>query len=343
MTKPAAGTNTWQPLYRALLRSSSASVRFSRPAARNTQRYLRDDFAAALTSSSHLQTGLKANSVRQLTANTLAFHLSASLHVSGSGQIGVSSPVPPSHATQIRHAIQPNGTSHPKVGKRGRLAHRIISNLSSLTYHHLSPYTQMQSPRSAHLRAALRKPKKLSSLARVLGKLDTPTSSDLPDGTGGETNLHSALEGEEGGMLNLAHMKLSFLMPTPKPIRGPKEAKLKNWDGQDPVKIGSEGSLRQMQEDLATVERLLQENGNQRGGDKGVKTGVQQLKDEAETLRKKIKAAAKALVQAEEKREMENVGIEALAELIAGAQDRERVMLGKQRWAKRARGEFLSP
>ncbi|SOV04079.1 uncharacterized protein UDID_04082 [Ustilago sp. UG-2017a] len=368
-------TSSWQALYRALLRSSSASVRFSRPAARNTRRYLRDDFTAALSPTSLTKSGIgpktarndsakhtsasnQDDNMRRLTSNTLAFHLSASLYsnvaqqnpelnaASGSG----SPPIPPlcvgvTDQTRQRATIsESDGTSSTPSKAAGCFAHRIISNLSNLTYHHLSPHTQMQSPQSSHLRAsraALRKPKKLSSLARVLGKLDSPIPGEEPD-------LYTALqegEGEEGAILNLAHMKLPFLLPSPKPIRGPKEARLRVWDGQGPEKVASEGMLRQMQEDLDTVERLLEESGKRGGGGGGGGAGkqVQQLREEADGLRKKTKAAGKALMQAEEKRKLEDVGVKHLAELIAAAQDREGLMLGKERWMRRARGEYLPP
>lgn len=435
MVKAKTNTSSWQHLYRALLRSSSASVRFSRPAARNTRRYLRDEFASWLaanqqseaaaaprkrgrpkldrSSPSHggtigvaggggddagawrdstttAPTSSRTASLRQLlqqhTHNTLAFHLSASLLPSaatkrhdtrvsiGSPEIRPSEPSstsdtqvqsPPSQPRETlgstpvsslrtqEAGITKVGSPPPTamVGKQptasARLAHRVLSNLSSLTYHHLSPHTQMQS--RAHLKdnRALRKPKPLSSLARVLGKLDaTPASPEESLSSSGEVGLEDALSHTRGEttVLNEAHMKLGFLLPTVKPKRGPISARLKEWDGQDTDKIGSEGVLRQMEADLATVERLLAEYDTKRSqGAAQIATRVRQLKTEAEQLKKKIKMAAKALAQAESQRQLENIPIQYLADLVAAAQDKEGILLGKNRWLRRKNGDFLPP
>ncbi|SPO25934.1 uncharacterized protein UTRI_03299 [Ustilago trichophora] len=437
-------TSPWQQLYRALLRSSSAAVRFSRPAAKNTRRYLRDDFVSAIVANSHLQvetvtpprgrgrpridrsgsshenitgggdesiTARQANtpirsprptlsrnrSLRQLlgqqTHNTLAFHLSASL-LPGSKRSNSSDlsaeellpdtktstdvarqfppsdrgvddpPSPPCRDTSSQpqqrgcanqqRGIDVGSVINDSVGllnkaKPARLAHRVIANLSSLTYHHLSPYTQMQS--HAHLKdnRALRKPRKLSSLARVLGKIDSGILAVSPDNRQVESGLEDALlDGrEDDTLVNEAHMKLGFLLPTVKPKRGPISARLKEWDGQDADKIGSEGGLRQMEADLVTIERLLEEYDAEAKGDRSkrqqLSKQIQQLKTEAEQLRKKIKSATKALAQAESQRQLENIPIEHLADLVAAAQEAEGILLGKNRWTRRKNGDFLPP
>ncbi|SPO25580.1 uncharacterized protein UTRI_03299_B [Ustilago trichophora] len=437
-----SNTSSWQQLYRALLRSSSAAVRFSRPAARNTRRYLRDEFAGAIVANNQLQveavkpprgrgrprldrpvsshedvsgggdesmTARQANtpiwpprptpsrdgSVRQLlgqqTHHTLAFHLSASL-LPGSNSsnrivlsaqefptntktitdvaqqysppVGVvddpPSPLCRNTSSQLRddanrqRGIDVGSATNDLVGlstrkKPARLAHRVIANLSSLTYHHLSPYTQMQS--RAHLKdnRALRKPKKLSSLARVLGKLDGGGLAVSPDAHQAESGLEDALlDGrEDDTLVNEAHMKLGFLLPTVKPKRGPVSARLKEWDGQDADKVGSEGGLRQMEADLVTIERLLEDYDAEAKGDrskrKQLSKQIQQLKAEAEQLRKTIKSATKALAQAESQRQMENIPIEHLADLVVGAQEAEGILLGKNRWTRCKNGDFLPP
>ncbi|CBQ72926.1 conserved hypothetical protein [Sporisorium reilianum SRZ2] len=396
--------NAWQHLYRALLRSSAASVRFCRPAARNTRRYLRDEFAgslaadreAATSASSHDNGASSSNAIacdhattsnaplcseqlRRQTHNTLAFHLSASLLRSSTSD----RPWSAANTSAFEHADQtlaplkrPRGTStHTQHGQphppatdtlatpsterdprrqpttATRLAHRVMANLSSLTYHHLSPHTQMQT--RAHLKQnSARKPQKLSSLARVLGKIEAD-AGEPAQSSSSSVGLESAFGAGKGGdeTLNALHMKLGFLMPSAKPARGPVSARLKEWDGQAADKIASEGSLRQMEADLATVERLLQQHdadAKQRGGAKQQqqpKLGkeAQQLKTEAEGLRRKIKSASKALAQAEAREQLESIAVGHLADLVGAAQDSEQVMLGKRRWMRRKSGEFLPP
>lgn len=396
--------DSWQHLYRALLRSSAASVRFCRPAARNTRRYLRDEFARALvadkqhgarpSSTRHgtlsningetsiaTNTGSKsiapssAELLHQQTHNTLAFHLSASLlrsstvdrrpsHTPSSNTADCSafnnaelsstsdprggSREPPGHASRLHKHVD----AHPPTQtiatqsteldrgkqptKTARLAHRVISNLSSLTYHHLSPHTQMQS-RAHRKQNRARKPQKLSSLARVLGKMEADLSAEPGQtGVGLENVLSSSTSGGGGvrgggdeTLLNALHMKLGFLMPSVKPARGPVSARLKEWDGQDADKIASAGSLRQIESDLKIVERLLQQHDAAKA--KQVAKQVQQLKNEAEQLKRKIKSASKALAQVEARDQLENIAVEHLADLVAAAQDSEQILLGKNR------------
>lgn len=203
----------------------------------------------------------------------------------------------------------------------------------------------------AHLKSnrALRKPKRLSSLARVLGKVEAADLS-LDGGPGStEAGLEGVLSSSRGShqqdeemLQNAAHMKLGFLMPTVKPVRGPLSARLKEWDGQDASKVPSEGNLRQMEADLVTIERLLTEHSGARTGSKpAASKQVQQLQAEAEQLRKKIKSTAKALALAEAQKQLDNVPIQHLADLIAAAQDSEQVLLGKNRWTRRKNGDFL--
>lgn len=332
----AVGPNSpsWQHLYRALLRSSSAAVRFSRPAAKNTRRYLRDDFAAALVTqtvqekasdgSSQGKGKLRARQAgkqssldnvtdrealrRQLaqqTHDTLAFHLSSSLLASSSSRNGGG----PARSDQ----------DSPLSSKRAssRLAHRIISNLSSLTYHHLSPHTPMQSRVHLTLRRTIRKPTTRSAISSAL----SPSSSI-----------------DEGEVtVNEAHMKLSFLFPTFKPVRGPANTRMREWDGQDPDRTASEGRLRQMEAELQEVKKALE------GGKRLSPKQVEELRGQAEKMKKKIKSAQRALEKAAEEEELKSVPIGLLAELVAKAQDEEGVLLGKERWSKRAKGEFLPP
>ncbi|KIS69200.1 uncharacterized protein UMAG_02550 [Mycosarcoma maydis] len=434
MVKAPSNNSSWQRLYRALLRSSAASVRFSRPATRNTRRYLRDEFADALvaksnnavipssirpvngdndgvTETSNVQTCQptagqvtelpnvtlrqappNAASVLQLlqrqTHNTLAFHLSASLLPSSVSEhrameAAQSSTSKETSASGHLRRLLGNTSSDPElsdrdqggsisthliVGERcmaarqdrptkaARLAHRVVANLSSLTYHHLSPHTQMQS--RAHLKQnRVRKPRKLSSLARVLGKVEADMSLDSSQ-LSSQAGLSDLFGSESGGgvggndstretVLNALHMKLSFLMPSVKPARGPISSRLKEWDGQNADKFASEGNLRQMEWDLKTVEKLLadhdQESAKHTKKQLAISKQVQQLKAEAEQLRKHVKAAARALSQAATQRSLESIPMDHLANLVAEAQDSQEVLLGRSRWIKRKNGDFLPP
>ncbi|KAJ9479247.1 hypothetical protein PHBOTO_002711 [Pseudozyma hubeiensis] len=326
------------------------------------------------------------------THNTLAFHLSASLLPTSEhrtpGAINGSANYAPEESSndRIRGRLGPT-LSHPhqtehvelrplsgdltvsrsqKAAKKqnqptkaSRLAHRVVSNLASLTYHHLSPHTQMQS--RTHLKQnRARKPQKLSSLARVLGKVEADLSLD-PSQASSETGLSDVFSGKSqnygGGpsdgsgetMLNALHMRLGFLMPSVKPVRGPVSSRLKEWDGQNADRIASEGGLRQMESDLKTIERLLADHDHVQR-DKGARMPqpallkqVQQLKGEAEELRRKIKATTRALAQVEAQKQLESIPIEHLSDLVAAAQDSQQVLLGKNRWLRRKNGEFLRP
>lgn len=330
MASKANKSVSWQHLYRCLLRSSAAAVRFSRPAARNTRRYLRDEFAAALGSDATQSTASKGKqkqkstlkaSVRELletrTRNTVALHLSSSLYPSASAPSegsGTQDDPPSSTALTRTPDHDDNAGTSSKPTSSGRLAHRLVSNLSSLTYHHLSPHTQMQS--FAHKRT-LRKPKKLSSLARLLSS-------------------HTPFEEEGEVVMNEAHMKLTFLQPTGKPVRGPISARLKEWDGQAPEKVVSVGMIRQMEADLATVETMLE-------GEKVESRQVKELREEAGELKKKIMVKNRMLKIAEERRRIKDIPLGHLADLVSAAQDEEGLLLAKERWNKRKAGEFLPP
>ena len=205
-----------------------------------------------------------------------------------------------------------------------------------------------------------RKPQKLSSLARVLGKIEADVSLDSAE-AGNATGLDNVLRSSGGRangsggrgvggetMLNALHMKLGFLVPSVKPIRGPVSARLKEWDAQNSDRIASEGGLRQMESDFRTIEKLLEQydaEDKNKGATKqqGMAKQVQQLKKEAQGLSKKIKAATRTLAQARAKEELEAVAMSRLADLVAAAQDSEQLMLGKERWMRRKRGEFLPP
>lgn len=370
----ARKTESWRQLYRALLRSSAAAVRFSRPAASNTRRYLRDEFAA--TSATSQQQPAAWESLGKRTRNTLALHLSSSLLPSGAA-------APRTRLSFHNDIAAPDGspeeTKRPAASKANRMArlpHRVVANLSSLTYHHLSPHTQMQTGKRFGERGATRKTTKLSSLARVLGRLDSTSAPDGDMDGGDGIDLRDALTELDGdAMVNQSHMRVGFLTPSNKPPRGPFQAKRKIWDGQDADKIESEGQLRQMEADLKKIERLLKDQGaieasreqssndqaeakpsapkkRERRGKKAPKKEdpealmakqVQEFKQEAEVLKKKIKTVTKALAKAEAQERMENIPVALLADLVAAAQDSEQLLLGKERWTKRKQGAFLPP
>ncbi len=125
-----------------------------------------------------------------------------------------------------------------------------------------------------------------------------------------------------------------------------------------------------MEADLKRIERLLKDQGaivaprkqeskdpsppkkRERLGKKAPKKDdpealmakqVQEFKQEAEVLKKKIKTVIKALAKAEAQDKMENIPVALLADLVAAAQDSEQLLLGKQRWTKRKHGAFLPP
>lgn len=138
-------------VYRDLLRAASASVWFSRPAARSVRKLLREDVEAA---------GPSAYAV--CAERTLAFLLLSSVHAHPRH-----GPVP-----EGADAWQPSSTS-----EAAHLAHRCIANLASLTYHHLSPNTPMRRTRVGGSSRSTA-PRKMSAVSEAYASIDEVAGAD---------------------------------------------------------------------------------------------------------------------------------------------------------------------
>ncbi len=125
MVQAATSLESWQHLYRALLRSSAASVRFNRPAARNTRRYLRDEFAGAIIGkdSYRAESGIDSSTVHGGSRDTTP-----------SGSTSSSSPTSSISSTSIRHKHLGEGARvETPLGRQARntLAFHLSASLLS--------------------------------------------------------------------------------------------------------------------------------------------------------------------------------------------------------------------
>ncbi|EPQ26499.1 uncharacterized protein PFL1_05821 [Pseudozyma flocculosa PF-1] len=156
---------------------------------------------------------------------------------------------------QANNGSDEGGVVRPHLGRpRQTLAHRLMANLASLTYHHLSPHTRMQ-PLSRRRARAEQKPRPLSSLARMLNKNDGESSAiddaataanaatGSPGAVGAAPNSSSAAtdwlaaEADVAGIINATADRLEILRIPPKPVLGPLGGRLRTWDAQNPDKF----------------------------------------------------------------------------------------------------------
>lgn len=248
--------------------------------------------------------------------NTLALFLSSS-HSPRSSFLSSSTNADPNSSTRTATAIpaRPSKPSRP-------LSHHLTSNLSSLTYHHLSPYTRMQSltvvsggtPRDTSLSpSALRLHAQARAEARAEGQGDLPTS----------------LETEQIQVLNVP----------PKPVRGPKQAREFRWDGQKPPSFSPSSSssafasptvrFAALEEDVrlrsSEYDALLHARGP-------THTHTQRARASLISARGALKGARKAAEKVRTQAMLESAPVEMVREALRRAQEGEKVWLGGRRW-----------
>lgn len=88
-----------------------------------------------------------------------------------------------------------------------------------------------------------------------------------------------------------------------------------------------------MEGDLQRIQEMIRQGGE----------GGEELEKEVNRLKKKIKQGRKYLAQAEAERELKSIPLRCLTEVVEAAQEGEGLLLGKERWSKKVRGEFLPP
>lgn len=343
MKSEGSAPQSLKRIYRALLRSSAAAVRFSRPATKNTRRYLRDEIAHELQNAGSPQTRLDA-----MVHSTMILHLASSLHprISAPDTADKEKDAAPDAADEQNDVARDEadeendaGPSRPTQHQMA-LPHRLVANLSSLTYHHLSPNTQMQSKQSRHMRssASQRIPKRITTMARVLDKIEHDSPFDA-DGLPGPDDLGSALTGP-AGTINATHLRLAFLQPTRKPPRGPAMSRVREWDAQDYTKHDTPGVLALMQKDLDAIQDVLARMSDR---DDVPPKHLEKLAQEAKELKGLLKSKTRKLAAPDTREQAGPIIIDMLANLISAAQDSENLWLGKQRWLVRQRNGFLPP
>ncbi|WFD28662.1 hypothetical protein MNAN1_003675 [Malassezia nana] len=212
--------------YRHLIRSAYASTRFSRTRTRSIRQLLRADAEAAMQ---------KAHITADEAQRTMSLLVLASLS---------------------RQPLEgPDMPSRPfSDSLAAHLAQRIVRNLASLSYHHLSPHTQMQPlhRRTGGSSSNTNKKPGSAMLDALLSKADEPYDNEQTPPAG---------------------LRLEALTVTPKPVRGPVQYRHTYWDGQQTDKhvraaghAGSaHGTLHELQERLdelrAQHSQLVQELG----------------------------------------------------------------------------------
>ena len=293
--------------YRHLLRAASAATRYSRPAARSVRQLLRADVEATVR---------HGPSDPQCAAeHTMTLLLLSALH-----NRPVHGPAGPSGESWVPSS----------VSDASALAHKLVHNLASLSYHHLSPNTQMQ-PKARRAggttkSTALQRP---SAVARALAEDE--------DGTPPESQVQVERPG----------LKLSVLRVAPKPVRGPVGHRPEYWDGQHPEKHLRAAEGGEEQRELDAVERRIKHLGEaltasneEHGRDHPESTA---LHSQLIEMRGTLKAIRRAQDRRLAEERLAQRPIAAMEQVASALADQEALWIGAARWQQRRRGEWLPP
>ncbi|KAN0063390.1 hypothetical protein ACQY0O_004556 [Thecaphora frezii] len=386
---PPSDKDELRHAYRALLRRVPASVRFSRPATSNLARLLRTEIqtrieaplprSASASERSPLSPAQRSE-IRGARQRTLALLLASSHSprrtptstpsASSGGGAGLDLDVAAAaakNATAATTVAAPGDNAAGWSRLRQTLAHRLVANLSSLTYHHLSPHTRMQSLTKRRA-AAEGKPKPLSSLARLLHRTDD--RDGIAEGLASESCA--------SGVINATADRIDLLRVPPKPVLGPKGAKLPVWDAQDPDKLRSAASvvapqeasasgnnaasvaerdietLRRGHNDLARRRDALKPTAQSQGAGAAERSQAKRevaqiekqqtkLQVEIKMLERKLKTLQRSSAKQDREKRIQSIAIDLLADTVSRAQSNEKVWIGKSRWGIRRRGGWLPP
>ncbi|CAD6972560.1 unnamed protein product [Tilletia controversa] len=194
-------------VYRRLLRAVRASVKFHKPAASNLRRALRGEFVAALSNTS----GDPADVHFEHSArNTIALLLSSAFsprrdafdtsHIAGAkvlaAQTASARPGPSTATSSSLHKSATEDDDDPTL--HHTLAHKVVENLASLVYHHLSPHTQMQplSKRGGGTQQVMLVSGRTSSRSRSSSNSQNDIALDVMGGDGPEERYRASREAE---------------------------------------------------------------------------------------------------------------------------------------------------
>lgn len=221
------------------------------------------------------------------------------------------------------------------------LGHRVMSNISTLCYHHLSPYTSMQ-PNTRKKRvggtdASSRRRRRAMSSTLQSPSIDISALSSFESGSEAPT-LVAPMEVQV----------LPSLVVTPKRIRGPiyvsaaKGSRPIRWDGQSPVKNIQTSSaftshLQAMIE--ATSEEITQ--AKERFGPDD--TRVEQLKIRIRKEKAELKSALTKKKKDDDRQALQSEVAGLLHKVVEKAQTNNDAWLGARRFNQWATGSWLPP
>lgn len=219
------------------------------------------------------------------------------------------------------------------------LAHRLIRNVSSLCYHHLSPYTRMQ------------------PLSRRVGGTDTSVLRKRRGSIGLKSKV---LDGATFAMKSFESTSkptneappdltvLPSLVVASKPVRGPIANPLSRrfmpgrWDGQKTVRIiqTTDAFVTHLE---SMVETLSEESeqAERRFGRASIE--VQELKAKIKKVKGEVRGTLKIRQKADDRRSMQSGPAEVLHDIFTKAQANNGNWLGAHRFQKWASGAFLPP
>ncbi|UZJ51733.1 hypothetical protein CBS101457_001053 [Exobasidium rhododendri] len=288
-------------VYRHLLRAVPHAVRYQKAATKNIRRIVRDEYENAL----RLQTSSEA--MAKQAGGTLLLYLASS-----------------------RSKTEPT--------KENLRARRVVGNLGSLCYHHLSPYTRMQ-PINKKRRIggtdANNLRRRRTTQTKKAAKSSSLDSFQIDDS--GSSNMSAVVEAQV----------LPSLVVTPKPIRGPMvHAELRRyrparWDGQRPIPTiqTTPAFLAHLQATVDATSRTLEET-RERFGSSAPAT--LKVLDRIRQEKGNLKSAKKLKEREDDKHAIMNEAASMLQEVVNIAQTNCGAWLGSSRFTRWAKGDWLS-
>ncbi|WFD00304.1 Coronin-like protein crn1 [Malassezia yamatoensis] len=278
-------------VFRRLLRGATASVRWNREATKSIRKLFREDVE-------------KAPWNADAPERTISFLLLASLYQ--------------------RPVAQPERLEGPvwrpdSCTKAASLAHGCMYNLASLTYHHLSPNTAMQSKRTGGSSTSTAR-RKTSLLNEML------------------SNPDSNFTESEGNAL------LGVLQVAPKPVRGPVGAKPKVYDAQHPEKhldyVKEHGDYETLKK---RYEELRVEYGKMLEAYRYDHKMTIPIKKDVIRVRGYLRSMRKISRNREKEQMLTQYPKDALYDIIQGVANSEQLCVGLPRWQRWKQGQYLAP
>lgn len=215
------------------------------------------------------------------------------------------------------------------------LAHRVIYNMASLCYHHLSPHTQMQ-PFTKKRRvggtdaANLRRRRSIKTTKIHTSPLDSFENDDEPGASASA----------------IASQVLPSLVVLPKPLRGPmrtgdvRPLASSRWDGQRPIPMiqTSPAYMAHLQQTVDATGKRIREAKERDGGDSAE---VKRLTEQIRSEKGELKAATRKREKEQQRDAAQFDAAILLQSLVKRAEDSSGAWLGGNRMSRWARGAWL--